>query len=181
MSLDFAQIKELLEILRNSNIGEFKLEQRDFTLNIRTDKYISHKQPAATGTVIATTMPTAPVASSAPVVSTTTTTPPTTAPAPVAEPVAPAVAKETASSNSAKYIEIKSPMVGTFYRSSSPDKPPFVKVGDTVEKGAVLCIIEAMKLFNNVTAEQSGRIVKVMLENAQPVEYDQPLFLIEPA
>ncbi len=178
MSLDFAQIKELLEILRNSNIGEFKLEQRDFSLNVRTDRYISHKTSSPANTVIATTIPTsssvAPIATS-PVVQ---TTPPPVSTAPIKEesttPTPPAT-------SSAKYIEIRSPMVGTFYRSAAPDKPPFVKVGDTVEQGATLCVIEAMKLFNNVTAEQSGRIVKVLLENAQPVEYDQPLFLIEPA
>jgi acetyl-CoA carboxylase biotin carboxyl carrier protein len=75
---------------------------------------------------------------------------------------------------------IKSPMIGTFYRSSSPDKPAFVTVGDEVKKGQVLCIIEAMKLFNEIESEVSGRIVKVLAEDASPVEYDQPLFLVEP-
>jgi acetyl-CoA carboxylase biotin carboxyl carrier protein len=179
MSLDFAQIKELLEILRNSNIGEFKLELRDFSLNVRTDKYISHKGQSS-GTFVTATMPTMqqpapqialPTTNSvAPVVNNTT---------PVANNTPAAEAQPKAANT--KYTEIKSPMVGTFYRAGGPDKPPFVKVGDVVEKDSVLCVIEAMKLFNNVVAEQSGRIVKVLVENATPVEYDQPIFLIEPA
>jgi acetyl-CoA carboxylase biotin carboxyl carrier protein len=179
MSLDFAQIKELLEILRNSNIGEFKLELRDFSLNVRTDKYISHKGQSS-GTFVTATMPTMqqptpqialPTTNSvAPVVNNTT---PVATNTPAAE--------EQPKAANVKYTEIKSPMVGTFYRAGGPDKPPFVKVGDVVEKDSVLCVIEAMKLFNNVVAEQSGRIVKVLVENATPVEYDQPIFLIEPA
>jgi acetyl-CoA carboxylase biotin carboxyl carrier protein len=82
-------------------------------------------------------------------------------------------------SSSSKLIEIKSPMVGTFYRSSSPDKPVFVNVGDTINNGSVLCIIEAMKLFNEIESETSGKIVKIMVEDASPVEYDQVLFLVE--
>ncbi|MFB6305704.1 MAG: acetyl-CoA carboxylase biotin carboxyl carrier protein [Flavobacteriales bacterium] len=77
-------------------------------------------------------------------------------------------------------IEVKSPMIGTFYRSSSPDKPPYVKVGDHVEKGDVLCIVEAMKLFNEIESEHTGKVVKVLVEDSSPIEYDQPLFLIEP-
>ncbi len=93
--------------------------------------------------------------------------------------------KQIASSSSSKsggeenYITIKSPMIGTFYRSSSPETPPFVNVGDTIEKGKAICIIEAMKLFNEIESEFSGRVVKILVDNASPVEYDQPLFLIE--
>ncbi|RZK91360.1 MAG: acetyl-CoA carboxylase biotin carboxyl carrier protein, partial [Pedobacter sp.] len=79
-----------------------------------------------------------------------------------------------------KYITIKSPMIGTFYRSASPDKPSFVNVGDEIGTGKVVCIIEAMKLFNEIESEVSGRIVKILVDNASPVEYDQPLFLVEP-
>ena len=79
------------------------------------------------------------------------------------------------------FITVKAPMIGTFYRSSSPDKEPFVKVGDKIKKGDVLCVIEAMKLFNEIQSEVSGKIVKVMVDNAQAIEYDQPLFLVEPA
>jgi acetyl-CoA carboxylase biotin carboxyl carrier protein len=88
--------------------------------------------------------------------------------------------KEEAPKAEVKYIEVKSPMVGTFYRSSSPDKPVYVKVGDTINPESVVCLIEAMKLFNDVKAEVSGRIVKVMVEDASPVEYEQVLFLVEP-
>lgn len=112
--------------------------------------------------------------------------------APVATPVhhpvsAPAEKKshekkkeEAASSDDSKYITIKSPMIGTFYRSSSPDKPAFANVGDEIKKGQTLCIIEAMKLFNEIESEQGGKIVKVLVEDSTPVEYDQPLFLVEP-
>ena len=94
------------------------------------------------------------------------------APAPVA--AAPAV------SESDNYLTIKSPMIGTFYRSASPDKPSFVNVGDEIKAGQVLCVVEAMKLFNEIEAEISGHIVKVLVDNASPIEYDQPLFLVEP-
>jgi acetyl-CoA carboxylase biotin carboxyl carrier protein len=108
---------------------------------------------------------------SAPVAMANTTNEPApsalTAPAPVVE----------AASN---LITIKSPIIGTFYRSTSPDKPPFVNVGDEIKQGKVVCIIEAMKLFNEIESDVNGRIVKVLVDNAQPVEYDQPLFLVEP-
>ncbi|RZK31554.1 MAG: acetyl-CoA carboxylase biotin carboxyl carrier protein [Hymenobacter sp.] len=98
-----------------------------------------------------------------------------------AAPAAPAAVAAPAveAASSASHTALKSPMIGTFYRSSGPDAPMFVQVGDMVEKGQVICIIEAMKLFNEIEAEQAGRIVKVLVENATPVEYDQPLFLIE--
>ncbi|MEK6616197.1 MAG: acetyl-CoA carboxylase biotin carboxyl carrier protein [Bacteroidota bacterium] len=88
--------------------------------------------------------------------------------------------KEVPAADDSKYITIKSPMIGTFYRSSSPDKPAFASVGDEIKKGQALCIIEAMKLFNEIEAEFSGKIVKVLVEDSSPVEYDQPLFLVEP-
>ena len=109
------------------------------------------------------------------------------APAPVTQIAAPAsapskpVSKAAASvADDSKYITIKSPMIGTFYRSSSPDKPSFANVGDEIKKGQTLCIIEAMKLFNEIESEHTGKIVKVLVEDSTPVEYDQPLFLIEP-
>ena len=108
------------------------------------------------------------------------------APAPIAAEPAPAAVKETppapakAPADTGKYLEIKSPMVGTFYRSGSPEKPAYVEVGQSVKKGDVVCIIEAMKLFNEIESEVSGKIVKVLIDNAKPVEYDQVLFLVEP-
>jgi acetyl-CoA carboxylase biotin carboxyl carrier protein len=92
--------------------------------------------------------------------------------------VAPAVPEPV--NDTSKYLTIKSPMIGTFYRSASPEKPLFVNVGDEIEPGTVLCIIEAMKLFNEIESEISGRVVKILVDNASPVEYDQPLFLVEP-
>ena len=105
-----------------------------------------------------------------------------TPPPPAAEEKAAAAAPEAAApkEDSSNTIEIKAPIIGTFYRSPSPDKDAFVKVGDTISKGQVLCIIEAMKLFNEIESDYDGKIVKIVAENAQPVEYDQPLFLIEP-
>jgi acetyl-CoA carboxylase biotin carboxyl carrier protein len=106
-----------------------------------------------------------------------------TASIPAAAPVAAApapVAAAPAVSESDNYMTIKSPMIGTFYRSASPDKPSFVNVGDEIKAGQVLCVVEAMKLFNEIEAEISGRIVKVLVDNASPIEYDQPLFLVEP-
>jgi acetyl-CoA carboxylase biotin carboxyl carrier protein len=89
--------------------------------------------------------------------------------------------KSEESGEEGKYIEVKSPIVGTFYRSPSPDKPVYIKVGDTIEVGSVVCIVEAMKLFNEIESEVAGKVVKVMVEDASPVEYDQVLFLVEPA
>ena len=101
------------------------------------------------------------------------------APAPAAAPAAAAAPAPAETPGASSYKSLKAPMIGTFYRSNGPDSPAFAQVGDMVEKGQVICIIEAMKLFNEIEAEESGRIVKALVENATPVEYDQPLFLIE--
>lgn len=156
-------------------LSEFILKEGEFKLVVRNQGTNQESQvispvvvqaPAAQPTVIAAAPAPAPSAA-----------PAAPAPAPKSEP-APAA---TASSDDAAYLTIKSPMVGTFYRSSSPDKPPFAKVGDSVEVGQTVCIIEAMKLFNEIESDVKGRIVKVLVEDASPVEYDQPLFLVEPA
>ena len=97
----------------------------------------------------------------------------------VAAPAAPAAAP--AADDNSKYVTVKSPIIGTFYRKPAPDKPMFVEVGSTIGKGDVLCVIEAMKLFNEIESEVSGKIVKVLVDNASPVDYDQPLFLVDPA
>jgi acetyl-CoA carboxylase biotin carboxyl carrier protein len=94
---------------------------------------------------------------------------------------APATATTPSVENDSRFITIKSPMIGTFYRSSNPDSPVFVNIGDDIKKGQTVCIIEAMKLFNEIEAEVSGKIIKILVENSSPVEYDQPLFLIDPA
>ncbi len=157
--MDIKQIQELIKFVSRSGVNEVAIEQENFKITIKTNQtpvYVNAALPAA-----AAPQPVAPAAVPATTVE-------------VKAPSAP-VAEDTS-----KYITIKSPMIGTFYRSSSPDKPSFVNVGDEIGAGKVICIIEAMKLFNEIESEVSGRIVKVLVDNASPVEYDQPLFLVEP-
>jgi len=157
------ELQELIDFIAKSGLNKVNIETEEFKISVQREP--SYKP------VISTTSAPAP-AQAAPVAAPA----PTAAPAPVASAAAPA-ASATPSNN---HVPIKSPMIGTFYRAASPDSPALVNVGDLVEQGQVICIIEAMKLFNEIEAETSGRVVKVMVENATPVEYDQPLFLIEP-
>lgn len=156
------ELQELLDFIAKSGLNKVNIETEEFKISVQREP--STKQVMS--------MSAAPLAAPAPQ--------PVAAPAasPAAAPSAPA-APAAEATPSASHTALKSPMIGTFYRSSGPDAPVFVQVGDMVEKGQVICIIEAMKLFNEIEAEQSGRIVKVLVENATPVEYDQPLFLIE--
>lgn len=162
--MDFKQIQELIKMVNKSNIGELTVELKDFRLIIR------QKEDKITQLV------TAPVqaqpiftASPQPV-------------APVSQAAAAAVPAEKAKEESAaeNLLTVKSPMIGTFYRRPAPDKPLLVEIGDEIHPGKVVCIIEAMKLFNEIESEIKGRIVKVLVEDSSPVEYDQPLFLVEP-
>ena len=156
--MDIKQIQDLIRFVSKSGVNEVSLEQKDFKITIKTNQ-----EP----TVVHATIPAA-VA-------------PVAAPAVLAPAAAPAATPTSApAADTLNYITIKSPMIGTFYRSASPDKPLFVNVGDEISNGSVVCIIEAMKLFNEIESEVSGRIVKVLVDNASPVEYDQPLFLVEP-
>jgi acetyl-CoA carboxylase biotin carboxyl carrier protein len=163
--MDFKQIQELIKMINKSNIGEVSIEEKGFKLTIK------QKEEPAIQQVIA-----APV--HAPQITALSA-------APAATPQAqsnqasdkPAKAAEAPAGNT---VTIKSPMIGTFYRSASPDRPPFASVGDEVSPGKVVCIIEAMKLFNEIESEVAGKIIKVLVEDASPVEYDQPLFLVEP-
>lgn len=170
--MEFEKIKELIKLIQKSKISEFKYEDEFAKFSIRTKNYSTPKEVIVQPSVMPNMSVAAPVA--APV---TSTPAPTTAAPAVSAPAKEAAAEEDTSN----YIEITSPMVGTFYRSASPDKPAFVMVGDTVKPDDNVCLIEAMKLFNDVKAEVSGRIVKVMVEDATPVEYGQVLFLVEPA
>jgi acetyl-CoA carboxylase biotin carboxyl carrier protein len=159
------ELQELLDFIAKSGLNKVNIETEEFKISVQREP--NTKQIVSVGTAQATPAP-QPAAA------------PAAAAAPALPPVAPvATASESAAAANAAYTPLKSPMIGTFYRSSGPDAPVFVQVGDMVEKGQVICIIEAMKLFNEIEAEQSGRIVKVLVENATPVEYDQPLFLIE--
>jgi acetyl-CoA carboxylase biotin carboxyl carrier protein len=166
--MDFKQIQELIKMINKSNIGELTIEQKDFRVTIR------QKEEQVTQ-VVAAPMQQAPVYAAPPPQAAFASQQPAAA-GPAAD--KPAKAAEPAASN---LVTIKSPMIGTFYRRPTPDKPNFCEVGDEVSPGKVVCIIEAMKLFNEIEAEISGKIVKVLAEDASPVEYDQPLFLVEPA
>jgi acetyl-CoA carboxylase biotin carboxyl carrier protein len=166
--MDFKQIQELIKMINKSNIGELTIEQKDFRVTIR------QKEEQVTQ-VVAAPMQQAPVYAAPPSQAAFASQQPAAA-GPAAD--KPAKAAEPAASN---LVTIKSPMIGTFYRRPTPDKANFCEVGDEVSPGKVVCIIEAMKLFNEIEAEISGKIVKVLAEDASPVEYDQPLFLVEPA
>lgn len=179
--MTFKEIQELLKFINKSNLTEFKLKDGEFELSVRTDKYEKGKAKAVPGVpaqpVVA--IPPVPAQSFAPPAAVPVAVPP----APAAQPDLPKeepAAASTPEADNANYLEIKSPIVGTFYRSSSPEKPPYIKVGDTVAEGDVVCIVEAMKLFNEIESEISGKVVKVVVEDAQPVEYDQVLFLVDP-
>ncbi|MEO5562962.1 MAG: acetyl-CoA carboxylase biotin carboxyl carrier protein [Chitinophagaceae bacterium] len=163
--MDFKQIQELIKMINKSNIGELTIEQKDFRVTIR------QKEEQVTQ-IMAAPVHQAPVYAQQPQLSSGTQQ---VSNGPVAD--KPKAAEPTASN----LIAIKSPMIGTFYRRSTPDKPNFVEVGDEISPGKVVCIIEAMKLFNEIEGEVQGKIVKVLVEDASPVEYDQPLFLVEPS
>ncbi len=157
--MNLTEIQDLIKFVAKQKVTEVEIEKKDFKITIKAEKEEVH---------IAHVAAPAPVQVAAPA-----------APAPVAAPAAPAAPAKEAEENN-NYITIKSPMIGTFYRSSSPEADSFVNVGDTIKPGDVLCIVEAMKLFNEIEAEVSGKIVKVLVDDASPIEFDQPLFLIEP-
>ena len=157
--MDIKQIQDLIKFVSKSGVTEVAIEQENFKITIKTNQ-----EP----TVVHAGIPQTPLLQAA---------------APIA--VAPTVealpaSSDTKNEDEAKYVTIKSPMIGTFYRSASPDKPLFVNVGDEISPGKVICIIEAMKLFNEIESEVSGKIVKILVDNSSPIEYDQPLFLVEP-
>jgi acetyl-CoA carboxylase biotin carboxyl carrier protein len=162
--MDFKQIQELIKMINKSNIGELTIEQKDFKVTIRQkEEHVTQVLSSAPAPVYTQQ---APAASAAPA-----------AQAPATEKARPAEGPATASN----LVTIKSPMIGTFYRKAAPDKPNLADVGSEITPGTVVCIIEAMKLFNEIESEVKGRIVKVLVEDASPVEYDQPLFLVEPS
>ena len=163
--MDFKQIQELIKMINKSNIGEVTIEEKGFKLTIKQkEEPVQNVIAAPVHTPMMTAMPQGAAAQ------------------PAAQATTPAADKAKAADAVAdNLITIKSPMIGTFYRSSAPGKPAFVEIGDDVTPGKAVCIIEAMKLFNEIESEVKGRIVKVLVEDASPVEYDQPLFLVEPA
>lgn len=157
------EIKELLKLVNELDLAEVKIKNNDFEIKIRTSQDVK-VQTIATAPALVASQP----ASAAPAMT-----------SPASE--ATKGGTDASDAESPDYIEIKSPMVGTFYRSSAPEKPPFVQVGDNIAPGGVVCIIEAMKLFNEIESEVAGKVVKVMVDDSTPVEYDQVLFLVEPA
>ncbi len=159
-------IQELIKLVAKAEISEFKFKDQEVTVHIRGKSYspASGSAPVA-GAPSIINVPGAAVS-------------PGYAPAPATAPTSSGGDEAAAE---AKLIPVKSPMIGTFYRSSSPDKPAYVKVGDRIAKGDTVCIVEAMKLFNEIESEVAGKVVKVLVEDAQPIEYDQPLFLIDPS
>ncbi|MFT3884353.1 MAG: acetyl-CoA carboxylase biotin carboxyl carrier protein [Flavobacteriales bacterium] len=166
--MNLSQIQDLIKFVAKSGVSEVEIEQKDFKITIKTPAG-SKKEVQ----VIAAPMG-APAYAPAPT--------PAAIPPPAAPPAAPAPpAPAPAAATESKYITIKAPMIGTFYRAAGPGKPLFVNVGDEVKPGKTICIIEAMKLFNEIESEVSGKIVKVLVDDAKPVEYDQPLFLVDPA
>jgi acetyl-CoA carboxylase biotin carboxyl carrier protein len=165
MAMDFKQIQELIRLVNKSNIGELIVEEKGFSITIK------QKQEPAQNIITA-----APAA--APVMMHAASSMPVAQQSGSAQTSDKAKQPDAAPSNS---ITIKSPMIGTFYRSPSPGKPPFVEVGSEIEPGKPVCIIEAMKLFNEIESEVKGKIVKILVDDASPVEYDQPLFLVEPS
>jgi acetyl-CoA carboxylase biotin carboxyl carrier protein len=159
--MDLKEIQNLIKFVSNSGVAEVKLETGDIKITIRTtlegnSPDITYVQQAPMQQAIA-----------APVAAIPTATP--------------AATPASVSDDNAKYVTIKSPMIGTFYRKPSPDKPMFVEVGNTIQKGDVLCVVEAMKLFNEIEAEITGKIVKILVDDMSPVEFDQPLFLVDPS
>jgi acetyl-CoA carboxylase biotin carboxyl carrier protein len=162
--MDLKEIQNLIKFVSNSGVAEVKLETGDVKITIRTtlegnSQDITYVQQAPMHQAIQQAAPVAPAA------------------------IAPAAATpvETAVEDNSKYITIKSPMIGTLYRKPAPDKPMFVEVGSTISKGDVVCVVEAMKLFNEIESEISGKIVKVLVDDSSPVEFDQPLFLVDPS
>ena len=156
--MDLKEIQNLIKFVANSGVAEVKLEMDDVKITIKTtldthQPEVTYMQPAQN--VVQTQQQLQTI-------------------------VAPAVVAVVADEN-AKYVTIKSPIIGTFYRKPSPDKPMFVEVGTTIAKGDVLCVIEAMKLFNEIEAEISGKIIKILVDDMSPVEFDQPLFLVDPS
>jgi acetyl-CoA carboxylase biotin carboxyl carrier protein len=159
--MDFKQIQELVKMVNKSNIGELTIEQKDFRVTIK------QKEEKVTQ-VMSAPLQAAPVQVAGPTA--------------VTSAAAETAAKEKqAAAPADNLITIKSPMIGTFYRKASPDKPNLADVGSEITSGTVVCIIEAMKLFNEIESEIAGKIVKVLVDDATPVEYDQPLFLVEPS
>ena len=167
MALDIKEIQELIKFVAKSGVSEVDLEMGEMKISIKTPPKKGKGQ-------VETFVQQIPVAA-APAI-----TPLSVQPSPVPEMVV-ETPVTTSDTDDSKYVTIKSPMIGTFYRKPSPEKDPFINVGDDVNVGTVVCVVEAMKLFNEIESEISGKIIKVLVEDMSPIEYDQPLFLVDPS
>jgi len=161
------EIEELIKFVAKAGVSEVNLELKDFKITIKNS-------PPKVEHVVQTIAPPVVMAAPAPAPAAVSSAPASAAPVAATPP-------PSAATDDSKYITVKSPMIGTFYRAAGPDKPILANVGDEIKPGQVLCIIEAMKLFNEIESEVSGRIVKVLVDNSKPVEYDTPLFLVDPS
>lgn len=168
--MKLTEIQDLIKFVAKSGVSEVELETKDIKIIIKTPASKSKEQVLVQPVSQPVIQVAPPVQQIHEVI-----------PAVVTETKASEVKAADTTASDSKYITIKSPMIGTFYRSSSPDKPPFVNIGDEIASGKVICIIEAMKLFNEIESEVKGKIVKVLVNDATPVEYDQPLFLVDPS
>ncbi|MDO5510823.1 MAG: acetyl-CoA carboxylase biotin carboxyl carrier protein [Weeksellaceae bacterium] len=162
--MDLKELQNLIRFISKTDVAEVEIDTEEFSLVVKNvasgNTVASYQTPMFTQAPAMPSAPSEPAAASAPQAPTTDT---------------------DTSGDDSKYVAVKSPMIGTFYRKPGPDKPVFVNVGDEVKKGDVVCIIEAMKLFNEIESEVSGKVVKVLVDDATPVEYDQPLFLVDPS
>jgi len=173
--MDLNEIQELIKFVARSGVTEVELEAKEFKIIIKTParKKRGELIPADSDPIVVQPSTVTPAPPTQVVVTAGTDEPVTT-------PSASVEIESDTSTDDSEYETIKSPMIGTFYRSSAPDKPPFVNVGDEIKPGDIICIVEAMKLFNEIEAEISGKIVKVLVDDSTPVEYDQPIYLVEP-
>ncbi len=170
--MKITEIQDLIRFIAKAGVTEVEIEQKDFKIIIKSEMPKGRKKGGEEVTVQSIDVPSAITEQIAVPVAT---------PAPGATNLAEAAAVSPSSDDTSNLIEVKSPMIGTFYRRSSPDKDPFKDVGDRIKEGEVVCVIEAMKLFNEIESEVSGKIVKFLVEDNTPVEYDQPLFLVDPS
>ena len=167
--MDISEIQDLIKFIAKAGVTEVEIEKKDFKITIKSEMPKKKGAEALNQvSVPVAAIPQAPVASM-PIAATSAVTPEAASEAP------------KASADEDNYITVKSPMIGTFYRRSSPDKDPFVEVGNSIKNGDVLCVIEAMKLFNEIESEVTGKIVKILVDDNSPVEYDQPLLLVDPS
>jgi acetyl-CoA carboxylase biotin carboxyl carrier protein len=159
--MDLKEIQTLVKLVSSSKVDHLEIDKKDFSIKIKKNANKTEVVSVASAPLSAAPFAAAPVAQVAAAASTDD-------------------AEDASTEKEISGVEIKSPMIGTFYRSPSPDKPNFVEVGDEIRVGQTICIVEAMKLFNEIESEVAGRVVKVMVDDASPVEYDQPLFIVEP-